>query len=460
MRLPTLTPGMRTFSWLWFGQLVSLIGTSLTEFALGLDLYNRTGSAAHFALFYLCFLVPFLVVSPFAGVLTDRWDRKKVLILADSGSACSTALIAILMVTGYYETWHMYLLVATGSAFNAFQLPAFSATTSLLVPPEHLGRADGMVQLSWGGTRIITPLLAALLVSVVPLSALFAIDFATFVFAVTISALVFIPRPPVSEEGTASKGSFFEEIAYGWKYIQSRPGLRGLLIYFIALDFSISFVQVLFTPMVLSSHSVQTLGSLISAGSAGVVVGSILMMIWGGPGQRVRAVLVLGVVFGLAMIVIGATAAVPVLAVASFIYYVIQPIINGSDEAIWQTRVPPDLQGRVLAMRHSVEWGSSPIAYAISGPLAEYVFQPLLVAGGPLAGTVGLAVGVGPGRGIGLLLMVIGMLPVAAAIWGMLHPRIRGIEREIPDVLPDGASDALDGRAPVERASLPVSAVA
>ena len=126
----------------------------------------------------------------------------------------------------------------------------------------------------------------------------------------------------------------------------------------------------------------------------------------------------------------------------------------------WQTRVPPDLQGRVLAVRHSIEWGSSPLAYAISGPLAEYAFQPLLVVGGPLAGTVGLAVGVGPGRGIGLLLMVIGMLPVCAALWGWLHPRIRNIETEIPDVLTEDAGDETDRPASAVHPSLPVSAVA
>jgi MFS family permease len=458
MRLPTFTPGMRTFTLLWLGQLVSMIGSGLTEFALGVDLYNRTGSATQFALFYLCFLVPFLVVSPFAGALVDRWDRKIVLILADMGAALCTALIAVLMVTGYYQTWHLYALVAAGSSFGAFQWPAFTASTSLLVPKEHLGRADGMIELSWGAGRILSPLLAAVLVSVVPLYTLFAIDFVTFLFAVIIAAVVFIPRPEVSEEGEASKGSLWKEIAYGWAYIKIRPGLLGLLCFFFLMNFSLGFVQVLFTPMVLGSHSVQTLGTLISAGSAGVVAGGILMMVWGGPKRRINAVLGLGAVFGLAMMLIGASPIAPMLAAASFLYYFVQPIINGSDEAIWQTKVPPDLQGRVFSLRRSFEWGSSPIAYAISGPIAEHIFDPLLVVGGPLAATAGQVIGVGPGRGIGFLLMVVGLLPLVAAIWGYLHPRIRGVEQELPDVLED--ADLADEPAAIEREPLPAGAMA
>ena len=437
MRLLIFTPGMRVFALIWFGQMTSMVGSGLTEFALGVDLYRRTGSATQFALFYLCFLLPFLIVSPFAGAVVDRFDRKKVMILADTGSGICTVLIATLMVTGYYQTWHLYVLVAMISTCDSFQWPAFTASTSLLVPKEHLGRADGMIELSWGAARVLSPLLGGFLASLVPLPVLFMIDFATFAFAVVTVLLVRIPRPEVSEAGEAAKGSLRREIAHGWTYIKTRPGLRGLLIFFFMMNFSLGFVQVLLTPMVLSIHSVATLGTLLSFGSAGIIAGGVLMMLWGGPKRRVNAVLGLGLVFGLAMVLIGTFQLAPLMAGAVFLYYVVQPVINGSDEVIWQTKVPADLQGRVFALRRSFEWGSSPLAYAISGPLAERVFEPLLVVGGPLAGTIGQVIGVGPGRGIGLLLVTVGLLPFIAATWGFLHPRIRRVQEELPDVIED-----------------------
>jgi len=161
--------GMLTFSAIWAGQLVSLVGSGLTEFALGVHVYQRTGSVAQFALIYLCFALPQIVVSPLAGTLADRWDRRWMLVTTDTLSGLTGLAIALLLMADRLEVWHVYASIVLISTFDAIQWPAFSALTSALVPKEHLGRANGMLELGWAGGRIVAPLLAGLLLTVVPL---------------------------------------------------------------------------------------------------------------------------------------------------------------------------------------------------------------------------------------------------------------------------------------------------
>jgi hypothetical protein len=274
------------------------------------------------------------------------------------------------------------------------------------------------------------------------------VDVATFAFAVLTLLFVRVPRPPVTPEGEAGKGTLLGEAAYGWRYILARPGLLALLTLFASTNFAVSVVSALFTPMVLSFASKAALGSLLSIGGVGMLAGSVAMSAWGGPKRRVYGVLGFECLMGVCVWLAGMRASIPLMAIAFFGGFGCLPIINGCSQAIWQSKTAPDVQGRVFAARGTIAWSTIPLAYLVAGPLADHVFEPLLVAGGPLAGSVGRLLGVGPGRGIGFIFVVMGVAHVLMTVAGFSYRRLRLLEDELPDAIVEvqaaGDAEALE----------------
>lgn len=437
MESSTEKKNWRIFVLIWLGQVVSMLGSGLTNFGLGVWVYERTGSATDFTLIYFCGTLPGLLLAPFLGVLVDRWDRRMVLLIADLGAALTTVALVILLMLDRLQTWHIYGLVAFGTVFLAFQFPAYGASMTMLVPRKDFGRAAGMTQFGASAARILAPLLAGALMPFVRLEGLIAIDLATFVFAAVTLLVVRIPRPEKSAAGRAAGGSFLSEAAFGWRYLKLRPALLTLLAFFAVQNLFFAMAQVLTTPLVLSFAQAPQLGLVLAVGSAGALAGGLLMSAWGGPSRRIWGVLGFAPVMGLAFLMIGAAPWVPLVAAGVFLQFFLVPIVNGSDQALWQSKVEPDVQGRVFATKQMLSQFTAPIAFLIAGPLADQVFRPLLLPGGPLADSLGPVLGVGPGRGIGLLFTLMGMLTIAAALAGLLSPRLRGLEDEVPDAVPE-----------------------
>lgn len=427
--------GMKTFLVIWFGQLVSLIGSGLTGFAMGVWLYQETGSVTLFALSNLCFVLPQMLFSPLAGALVDRWDRRWAMILSDAGAGLSTLFLALMLFAGQLEVWHIYLALAVSAIFNTFQWPAYSAATTLLVPKEHLGRAGGMVQIGQAVSQLLAPAIAGALMVTIGLKGVLVIDFATFVIAVLTLAAVRIPRPKASAEGEAGKGSLWQEAMFGWKYIVARRGLLGLLLFFASVNFLGGMTFPLLMPMILDMTTPDVLGYLASVAGVGMLVGTLVMSAWGGPKRRVYGVLGFMAIQGLFIIVMGAQASILLITVSAFGMMICMPIVNGSSQALWQSKVEPDLQGRVFAVRRMIAMAVSPLAYIVVGPLADKVFEPLMAADGALAGSVGQVIGVGPGRGAGLMFIIMGVLTVVSSAVAYLSPRVRLVEDELPDVV-------------------------
>ncbi len=428
--------GLKSFGLVWLGQVVSLIGSGLTRFALGVWVYERTGSATQFTLITLFAFLPGLLAAPFAGALVDRWDRRWVMFWSDLGPAIGTLALVLLVRAGALEVWHLYVVVAFGSVFNAFQWPAYIASMTLLVPKRQLGRANGMMQFGQAAGEVLAPILAALLLAVVGMAGVILIDFGTFLFAAATLLRVRIPRPPVSAAGRTARGSLWAEAGYGWTFIRERPGLLALLLYFAMINLVFSIATVLVTPLVLSFASRQVLAPVLSAASAGLLVGSVAMTLTGGPRPRIHGVLAFGFLFGVALVFVGLRPSPPLVACALFVVMLGAPIINGSSQAIWQVKVPPDVQGRVFAVRRLIAQFTAPLGFLGAGALADRVFEPLLAAGGPLADSAGRVLGVGPGRGIGLLYVSLAILPVLASLWGYARPGLRRVEHDLPDALP------------------------
>lgn len=432
---------MRVFVAVWAGQLVSLAGSSLSTFALGVWVYQRTNSVTLFALISVFAVVPSLLALSVAGALVDRWDRRRVMIVGDTGSAVCTLLIALLIWLSLFNIVLLYLIVAVKSVFEAVQRPAYSASITMLVPREQLARANGMVQLGIAVAQIVAPLLGSVLLSLVQIYGVLLIDLATSVFALAVLLLVRFPRPAKGRADDAER-SLFGEAAYGWTYITARPGLLGLTCLFFFTNLIFGIVSVLVTPLLLTMTSAKGLGTVLTIGGTGMLAGSLLMSTWGGPRRRIQGVLCAILVEGVAILSSGLSPSVVLIAVAAFAFFLAVPVDNGCTRTIVQSKVAPEVQGRVFAVIQIITFSSLPLGYLMAGPLVERVFQPLI--DGRLADSVGRIIGVGPGRGIGLLFIFIGLLMMLTALAGYLYPRLRMVEQELPDALITEAPAALE----------------
>ena len=425
---------MRTFLLIWVGQLVSLIGSQITSFALGVWVYQNTVSVTQFALISFFTMLPGLVIAPMAGALVDRWDRRWTIILSDSVAGLSTLSIALLVLTGQLQIWHIYLAITISSISNAFQWPAYSSAITLLVPKKHLIRASGMTQLSEALARLLSPFCGGVLVILIQLSGVIMLDLSTFLFALVTLLIVKFPPPQTTTAGKLAKGSLLQESIYGWSYIKARPGLMGLLMFFSISNFAVCTSEVLFTPLVLSFTSANILGLVLSIGGSGMLISSIIISIFGGPKHRIYSVLVSELLLGLCISLVGMRTSVTLITTGVFLAFFCIPIGESSANTIWQTKVEPDVQGRVFAIRRMFAWSSRPLAYLVAGPLADRIFEPLMAVHGFLAGSIGQIIGTGPGRGIGLMFIVMGTFTIVTTIIAYQYAPLRLLEKTLPDV--------------------------
>jgi MFS transporter, DHA3 family, macrolide efflux protein len=427
--------GMTVFRLVWFGQMISMIGSSLTSFALGIWVYQQTRSITQFSLVSLSLVLPIVLVSPIAGALVDRWNRRWVMILSDSGSGLSTLVIAILLTTNHLEVWHIFLATALNSTCSAFQWPAYKASITMLVPQQHLSRANGMVQLEQAFGQLIAPILGGVLLVSIQLRGIVLVDFVTFLFALIPLLIVRFPNLKDTASEELEKKPLLRSIIDGWQYISVRPGLQGLLIFFAASSFIDGIVEALFTPLVLSFASEIELGTILSIGGMGMLIGSLVVSTWGISQRYILNVLGFTFLGGLSILAAGMKTSVVLVAVAAFLFFFGLPISNSSIQVIFQKKVSPHIQGRVFALTGVITTSSLPLAYLVAAPLAEKIFEPLMSANGLLSDSFGKIIGIGSGRGIGLLFTILGILSILITIAAYRYPRLRFVDDELPDAI-------------------------
>lgn len=435
---PTEPKNMSTFLIIWAGQFVSMLGSGLTSFAIGVWIFQKTGQAMPFALTVLFGNLPALLLMPVAGSLADRWNRKALMVLADSGSALITLALYILLLLGDLQTWHIYLLVMVGSIFSAFQEPAYQSSVVMIVPKKDLTRANGIAQTAQAIQAILTPLIAGGLFVTIGMRGIILIDFVTYFFAVGALLIVRIPQPKLPAEEKKQKGQVRQDVLFGWKYLRARQGLFGLLWYFAMVNFTLNFAGVLTGPLVLSTHPASAYGLVQTMIGAGLLTGGLLISTWGGPKTK-RVPVLIGCIAAstLGLLVAGLNQNLAFPAIGFFVLMLFIPIASSMSQAVFQTKVAPEVQGRVFAVRGLIARSMMPIGYILSGLLADYIFEPLMGVGGGLAETIlGRLIGVGAGRGIGLMFVIAGLIGIAVSALVYLNPRIRKLEQEIPDALP------------------------
>jgi hypothetical protein len=397
----------------------------------------------------LAVVAPSVVVMPAAGALVDRWDRRRAMILGDLGAGAGTLVLALLFAAGRPRLATVCLVLLVCSVFATLQTLAFTASTRLLVPDRHLERANGMAHLGASAARIVAPLAAGFLTETIGVHGVILIDVATLALAVGVLAFVRIPSPRPAETSPGGWRALAADARLGFSYVTERPGLLGLLLLFAAANLSFGMVQTLLSPLVLSFGSASDLGVVLSVTGFGMLGGG-LVMVWRGVprGRTVRTVLALTAVQGSLLLLGGARPSLGLVAGAAAVYVFCIPIVASSSLALWQRKVPPALHGRVFALTRMVSMSAFPVAYLAAGPLADRVFEPLLAPDGALAESVGAVVGVGPGRGIGLLFVLLGCLTVAAALVARAYRPLRRLEADLPDAEPGGMGPAAALEAP------------
>ena len=435
---------MTTFLIIWVGQFISIVGSGLTGFGLSVWIFTQTGKATPMAITALAFNLPRILLSPIAGSVADRFNRKRIMIIADTAAVLITAGLAILIYKDMLQVWHIYLSAALSSAFSSFQDPAYRASITMLVPKKDLARAAGIQQIGGAMQSILVPVLAGSLYGLIGFRGIILIDIATFFFAIGALIWAHIPQPkPVTNTGSEEKRSMLGDAIFGWKYLQARPGMITLLIYFAVVNFFLSLSGVLGAPLVLSFGTPTEMGLVQMAGGAAMLIGGLLIGTWGGPKtKRVWGVIFTIFFSGFGFLIVGLRPLTWTIAVGQFIFLFFIPIASALSQAVWQIKIPADIQGRVFAMRAMLSYSIIPLANLVAGPLADNIFEPLMAEGGILANSfVGKLVGVGPGRGIAVIFLVSALFLWISSIVIFTYPRVRNLEEEIPDAIPDDPED-------------------
>jgi DHA3 family macrolide efflux protein-like MFS transporter len=427
--------GMSGFTVVWLGQIVSVLASLMTQFALTIWAFEKTGSATALGLIQVFFVTPFLLISPLAGVLVDRHNRKLMMMVSDLGAGLATVGILVLQAFGVLEVWHLYVAAVINGLGNTFQWPAYSATISTMLPKEQYGRANGMMSLIEAGPGVIAPLIAGALLPSIGLAGILFIDVATFILAIGALLVVYIPQPLRTDEGAQGKGSLWEQAVYGFRYIFARPGLVGLLTIFLLGNLFSGIQWTLLAPMILSrtGNNEVIFGSVQSAGAIGGVIGGVLMSLWGGFKRRIHGVLLGWILASLALVFLGIGRDLSVWIPSMLIGALFFPLINSSSQAIWQAKVAPDLQGRVFTSRRLIAWLTQPVTPLIAGLLADYVMEPAMQTSSRFSQTFSGLVGSGPGAGMGLLSVFCCLVCALIGLSGYFVTTIRNLE----DVLPD-----------------------
>ncbi|TFG13716.1 MFS transporter [Candidatus Thorarchaeota archaeon] len=370
---------LRSFAVMWGGQAVSLFGSRLVRFAVIWWITLATGSATVLATASIMFLLPQIIVGPFAGSYVDRWNRKRVMMVSDTLIAATIGILALLFYLNIQEVWHIYLIMLVSSFLGSFHFPAMQASTTLMVPEEHYSRIGGINQSLQGVINVLAPPIGAVLYVLFPLESILAIDIVTAFFAVVSVAAIHIPQPEAAPD--SEKQSPLSDMADGLRFLKGWTGALLLIVFAMILNLIATPAFSLLPLLVINyfGGDATTLAFMQSAFALGMVTGGAILGIWGGTENRVKTGMGALAIQGAALFFVGTLPsdfveiAFLLLLVAGFM----NPIFNGSVIAIMQATIPPEMQGRVFSLIISGATAMTPIGLAFAGPVADAFGVPI-----------------------------------------------------------------------------------
>ena len=403
---------MKKFLMIWSGELISSIGSGMTAFALSVYVYQTTGSATYVSLITLLAYLPTVLLSPLGGVLADRYDRRLLMIIGDLFSGLGLAYVLWNIQAGSDSMLPICIGVTFNAVFVALLEPSFRATITELLTEEEYARASGMVQIAGNAKFLISPALAGILLAVADIRLILLIDIGTFLITVTTVAIV---RKSVGKAVKSKRQSIGREMRLGFAEINKSKGIRTLIILMSFVCFFVGILQTLTSPMVLAVSNAETVGIMESLCAVGMLLGSVFIGILGIKKNFSTVLCVAGILSGIFIALTGVNKSIFVTGAGIFLFFLALPFMNTSADVLIRKNIPNELQGRVWGIISLLSQSGTVLAYALSGVLADYVFEPLLSDNGVLSDSIGALIGTGTGRGIGFMLILSGICIIPAA---------------------------------------------
>ena len=415
------------FLLIWFGQFISMIGSGLTIFALGVFVYQRTHAVSSYTSILLCVFLPPFILRPFGGILADRHDRRLMMLIGDLGATLGLLFIFFMMLKGNIQLWQIYLGIAISSIFSAFQDPAYKASVTDLLSEAQYAKASGLVQLASSAQHLISPFLAGILLTIIDIKFIFMIDISTFLIA---SAIIIWIRKTLGITKTEKpKQNFIADFKEGITEFSKNKGVIWLVGIIMIVLFFVGLLQALFLPMLLSLTSPKIAGITQSVSASGMLIGSLFIGLFGSKNKHVKVLSISLFLAGLFFANLGLSTSIIFIIIVGFMFFAVLPFVNTSIEVLIRVNIDNKKQGRVWSIISTVTYLGSVVAFVVAGFLADKVFNPLLEVNGKLAGTVGSIIGVGEGRGIGLMLIISGIMISFISISILKNKFIRNLER-------------------------------
>lgn len=428
----------KKFMVVWFGQFVSMLGSGISSFGLSLWIFMMTKSATTFAMTFLVQILPGIIFAPFAGSMADRKQRKHIIVLTDSLDAVLKVILMILLATGSMKVWMVYPLTFLSQTLGTFQNPAFNATIPLLVEKKDIPRANGFMQLIRAIQNMLAPLIAGALFPFIGLTGLFVIDFVTFFVAI----LTILPQKIEQEIEDVTESNFTKTIVsdlkIAFEVLKQKQGFIQIIVVFSILNFVANIAMVLVGPLVMSNYDTKIYGLVNSVSGIAMVLGGVISGAIPSEKNKVRSIFLSLIICSIGMIVMGINYSWIVIAVGFFLFMIPTPYANGTLGSLMQLKIETKMLGRVGSLVDCLMKIITPIAIILAGFLADNVFNPLLVKGGKLSDTfIGKIIGVGNGRGIGLLFVICGTILLIICVSMLLNKNINRLEELNPDVIND-----------------------
>ncbi|MER5326801.1 non-ribosomal peptide synthetase/MFS transporter [Streptosporangium roseum] len=427
-------PSLGRFLAVAIGQFVTIVGATLTEFAIPISTYLDSRSLTQFAVLQVLALIPGILVAPLAGAVVDRASRRTVMLGGNIAALVVQLLTGTLLWTGELAVWHLYPLLTALSIALTFQRLAYVSAVPQLVPKRYLGHANGVVQMTTGVAQFVAPLVAVGLLAAIGLEGILALDVAGYVAGVIVLLCVGFPARLAGER----RESVGAEIAGGFRLQMGQRGFRAMLVFFALFNLVLSPVFLLFSPLTLSFGTLADAGYVALLGGAGAVTGGLVMSVWGGPAhRRMHGVLLGTLALAACCLVTGAHGSLLFVGLGAFGVACSLALVNGVYATIVQVKVAQRFHGRVFALNQMVALSTIPLGVAVIAPLGERLLEPMFLPGGLLAGTAGAVIGVGPGRGIAFMYVVCGLLVALIALVALRSRTLSRFDDEVPDAVAD-----------------------
>lgn len=407
---------LSSFLILWFTQSLSSLGSSMTNFALVIWSYQQQGSALKTAMLSICSYAPYIMVSIFAGALSDKWNKKVTMLVCDSIAAICTMIVFLFIQTGKLEIWHLYGLNALNGFMNTFQQPAADVTISLLTPKKYYQKVSGMSSFSNSLIKVMTPIMATALLTLTNIQIVMVIDLFTFAIAF-VSLLCFVKIPSIWNE-SSKKESVLQSIKSGLVYLKQNRGILDLILFLAAINFTASIYNAALPAMVLSREGGGeiALGIVNTMIGIAMLIGSIMVSILPSPKNRVRVIcnmLLISMSTENFFLAFGKT--VPIWCIGAILAWIPIPIMSANMDVLFRNYIPIELQGRVYSIRNTLQFFTIPIGYFLGGILVDYIFEPFMMLQKPDSLLLTIF-GSGKGSGAAFLFFILGFIGVITCL--------------------------------------------